>query len=449
MDFDLYPAFLENLEAMAVSRQERILIAVSGGPDSMALLHLLWRFNARKIGVFHLNHGFRENASRDAQFVQEYAEKLNIPAQIETYDIMGFLSSSGESKQQGARKIRYQLLRNFAEANGYHCIALGHHGDDQAETVLMRILRGTGLHGLAGIPPRRGPFVRPLLNVYKEDIMQYCHDFEVPYVMDESNFEPIYLRNKIRQELLPLLAEQYNPEIMAQLVQLADLAREDELELKARAEQIARQHLQWRQGQVLFPRRVFAELSVAMQRRVLRLLLQAYKGNLLQISYSHIETWRLMLLENSSFRLSLPRVWVSANAKHIFVGDFLTREWAPAELQAPGKVRAGYFTITAEVMSKEDLTPRGADCEDFDLDKLALPVQVRPRKAGDRMLPFGGAGSKKVKDLFIDVQIPVEQRDSWPLICDRKDILWIPKVRRSAKAAVTESTVRVLRLGLE
>ena len=141
--------------------------------------------------------------------------------------------------------------------------------------MLMRILRGTGLHGLAGIPPRRGPFVRPLLNVYKEDIMQYCHDFEVPYVMDESNFEPIYLRNKIRQELLPLLAEQYNPEIMAQLVQLADLAREDELELKARAEQIARQHVQWRQGQVLFPRRVFAELSVAMQRRVLRLLLQA------------------------------------------------------------------------------------------------------------------------------------------------------------------------------
>ncbi len=449
MPCDLFPVFLKNLEALSVTTQDRILVAVSGGPDSMALLHLFWRFNARKIGVFHLDHGFRENAPRDARFVQEYAEELNIPAQIGAYDITGFLLSSGESKQQGARKIRYQLLSNFAEANGYHCIALGHHGDDQAETVLMRLLRGTGLHGLAGIPPRRGPFVRPLLNVYKKDILKYCHDFEVPYVVDESNFEPIYLRNKIRQELLPLLADQYNPEIMAQLVQLADLAREDELELHSRAETVAQRHLKWKGGQVLFPRGVFAELSVAMQRRILRLLLQTYRGHLLQISFDHIESWRQMLAENSTFRLSLPQVWVSATAKYIFVGEFINKKWTPMELPLPGKVTAGRFTLTAENLPKESLGPRGDNHEDFDLDALALPLQVRPRREGERMLPFGGAGSKKVKDLFIDRQIPVEQRDSWPLVCDQDDILWIPKVRRGSKGAVSRSTVRVLRLGFE
>src|SRR5690554_672623 len=233
---------------MSVAKQERILIAVSGGPDSMALLHLFVRWNVRNIGAFHLNHGFRETAARDAAFVRDYCRDLHIPVEIQEYDINRYLAASGESKQQGARKIRYQLLKNFAEAGGYHRIALGHHGDDQAETVLMRVLRGAGLHGLGGIPPQRGPFIRPLLSVYKEEILQYCQDFDVPYVLDETNFEPVYLRNKIRQELLPLLSEEYNPEIMAQLVQLADLAREDELELQNRAEEVAGKNLKWRRG---------------------------------------------------------------------------------------------------------------------------------------------------------------------------------------------------------
>lgn len=449
MSSDLFPAFVKSLEALSVTAQDRILVAVSGGPDSMVLLHLLWRFNARKVGVFHLNHGFRETASQDAEFVREYADRLGVPAQIEAYDVTGFLSSSGESKQQGARKIRYQLLRNFAEANGYHRIALGHHGDDQAETVLMRILRGAGLHGLGGIPPQRGPFIRPLLQVYKTEILQYCQDFDLPYVLDESNLTPVYLRNKIRQELLPLLAEEYNPEIMAQLVQISDLAREDELELQTRAEEIAQNALKWRRGQVLFPRRVFVELSTSMQRRVLRILLQVYRGNLLQISFNHIESWRWRLLESSSFRLSLPQIWVSANAEYIFVGDYVDREWSPGQLPLPGEIQAGYFTVKAEVLPRAGLELNLANSEDFDIDALSLPLEVRPRQEGDRMMPFGGAGTKKVKDLLIDLHIPVEQRNLLPLVCDQQDVLWIPTVRRSAKGAISQSTTRVLRLSYD
>lgn len=449
MASDLFPAFIRSLEALSVTTQERILVAVSGGPDSMVLLHLLWRFNAKKIGVFHLNHGFRETAFQDAEFVQEYAEALGVPVQIESYDITSFLSLSGESKQQGARKIRYQLLKNYAEANGYHRIALGHHGDDQAETVLMRILRGAGLHGLGGIPPQRGPFIRPLLNVYKKEILQYCQDFDLPYVVDESNLEPVYLRNKIRQELLPLLAAEYNPEIMAQLVQISDLAREDELELQTKAEDVARKYLKWRRGQVIFPRKVFEKLSVAMQRRVLRILLRAYRGNLLQISFHHIETWRSRLQERSSFRLSLPQIWVSANAEYIFVGDYVEKEWSSTVLPLPGEVQAGYLTVTAEILPREGLELNVANSELFDLDALSLPLQIRPRQKGDRMTPFGGAGTKKVKDLLIDEHVPVQQRDLLPLVCDQQDILWIPTVRRSAKGALSQSTTRVLRLSCD
>lgn len=448
MDYDLFPAFAANLKALSVCKQERILVAASGGPDSMALLHLFWRWNARNVGVFHLNHGFRQMAARDAAFVRDYCRERNIPVEIQEYDINRYLAASGESKQQGARKIRYQLLKNYAEACGYHRIALGHHGDDQAETVLMRLLRGAGLHGLGGIPMQRGMFIRPLLNVYKEEILRYCHTFEVPYVQDETNLEPIYLRNKVRQELLPLLAAEYNPEIVPQLVQLADLAREDELELQARAEEICRRHMRWQKGQLIFPRARFLELSTAMQRRVLRRLLEINRGHLRQITFVHIEGWRRQILENSTFQLALPQVWVSGNVDHIFVGTFSGESWEPVELPIPGQVQVGGFTLRAELWEKDHLPPRTADSEDFDLAQLQLPLLVRPRQEGDRLRPFGGAGSKKVKDLLIDARIPVQRRDYLPLICDQESILWIPTVRRSDRAPLTESTRRVLRLNV-
>lgn len=449
MSNDVFPEFVKNLTAMSVTAQDRVLVAVSGGPDSMALLHLFLRWNSRKIGVFHLNHGFRANASKEAEFVKDYATQVGIPVEIAEYNINRYLSTSGESKQQGARKIRYQLLQNYAEANGYHRIALGHHGDDQAETVLMRILRGAGLHGLGGIPPQRGPFIRPLLTVYKEAILTYCQDFGVPYVLDESNFEPVYLRNRIRQELLPLLIREYNPEITAQLVQMAELAREDELELQTRAEELCRKHLKWHRGQVLFPRGVFSRLSVAMQRRVLRALLQTYKGHLLQIGFTHIEDWRLQLAGSDTFRLSLPQVWVSANVECIFVGDFSGEQWSPLTLGVPGQARAGHFTLTAEVLPRAAAGSAPLNSEDFDLRTLVLPLEVRPRQEGDRIQPFGASGSKKVKDLFIDAHIPAEQRDFLPLICDQQGILWIPSVRRSSRGAISDSTAQILRLSFD
>lgn len=449
MDCDLFPTFMENLKRMSVSKQERVLLAVSGGPDSMALLHLFQRWNPRKIGVFHLNHGFRTTAARDAAFVRDYCQSLGIPVEVQEYDINRYLEVSGESKQQGARKIRYQLLKNFAEAGGYHRIALGHHGDDQAETVLMRLLRGAGLQGLGGIPMQRGVFIRPLLTVYKEEILHYCREFSVPFVEDETNREPIYLRNKVRHELLPLLQGEYNPEIIPQLVQLADLAQEDELELQARTAEICKKYGRWQRGQLTFPRSRFLQLSTSMQRRVLRMLLEQYRGHLRQISFAHIEQWRRQIRENTSFQLDLPQVWVAGNVDYIYIGAFSGEKWEPLELTIPGQVKAGGFTLRAELWARAELPRRDEYCEDFDLAELQLPLMVRPRQEGDRLRPFGGAGSKKVKDLLIDARIPRQLRDVLPLVCDQEGILWIPTVRRSARAALTESTEQVLRLVVE
>lgn len=446
MSTDLMPVFLENLANMGLTSQERVLVAVSGGPDSMALLHLFLRWDVSRIGVFHLNHGFREEAKEDADFVADYASKQGVPAHIVSYDILSYLEKSGESKQQGARTIRYKLMEECAKQHGYGRIALAHHGDDQAETMLMRVLRGSGLHGLGGIPAQRGLFIRPLLTVFKEEILHYCRGFEVPFVVDPTNFQPIYLRNKVRQELLPLLQEEYNPQIATQLVQLAQLVHEDDLELDRQVEQICGEHMHYRGGQVVFPRALFRELSVSLQRRILRKLLMSHQGHLLRIGFTHIEGWRLQLTQNTSFQLSLPGVEVSATRDWIFVGNFQGEKWLPQELPVPGAIQVGQFVITAELFPLDQLPPRAAHSEDFDLADLAFPLIVRPRVEGDRLQLFGGTGSKKVKDLFIDMQIPLEQRDYLPLICDQRGILWIPTGRRGALGALGEQTTEVVRL---
>ncbi|HHY15063.1 MAG TPA: tRNA lysidine(34) synthetase TilS [Firmicutes bacterium] len=448
MSNDLLPQFERSLDHLALGTEEHVLIAVSGGPDSMALLHLFARWDKNRIGVFHLNHRFRPEAEAEARFVADYAAGLGIPAHITSYDINRYLEQSGESKQQGARRIRYRLLRTCAEKEGYGCIALGHHGDDQAETVLMRLLRGSGLQGLGGIPPRRGPFIRPLLAVCKTDIIKYCQTFKVPYVEDASNWEPVYVRNKIRHELLPLLAREYNPEITKQLMQLAALARQDDLELQRQAGAICRQHSVWDWGQLRLKRAVFTDLSPAMQRRVLRTLLANYRGHLRRIGFKHIEIWRRKLLADSAFRLSLPDVSVSATADFIFVGEFKGRAWQPQVLAVPGEVAAGPFTIRAELFTAAELPGRAPFSEDFDWEGLARPLVVRPRRDGDRLHPFGAQGTKKVKDLLIEARIPAERRDFIPLVCDRQDILWIPTVRRGRSAPLTGQTGRVLRLSL-
>ncbi len=448
MSSDLMPQFERCLAHLAVGAGERILIAVSGGPDSMALLHLFLRWDKGRIGVFHLNHRFRPEAEAEARFVADYSASFGIPAHITSYDVDRYLEKSGESKQQGARRIRYHLLRACAEKEGYQCIALGHHGDDQAETVLMRLLRGSGLQGLGGIPPRRGPFIRPLLATPKTDIIKYCQTHNVPYVEDTSNWEPIYLRNKIRHELLPLLAREYNPEITKQLRQLAALARQDELELQRQAGAICRQHSVWDWGQLRFERAIFNNLSVAMQRRVLRMLLANYRGHLRSVGFNHIEIWRQKLLADSAFHLSLPGVSVSATADSIFVGDFVAPAWEPQILAVPGATAIGPFTIRAELFAAAQLPARTGLSEDFDYRGLELPLQVRPRKDGDRFSPFGSAGTKKLKDLLIEARIPQERRDFLPLVCDQKEIVWIPTVRRGRAAPLTGKTKRVLRLSL-
>lgn len=447
LDQDLFPEFLHNVEEYRmVEDNQKVLLAVSGGPDSMALLHLFLRWNSKRIGVWHLNHGFRESAAAEAEMVRRYCEEQGVPVEICTYDVMRFIKDTGDSKQQGARRIRYKLLEEYARARGYSRIALGHHADDQAETVLMHLLRGSGLSGLKGMLPKRGIYIRPLLTMSKAALVDYCLTRGIPFAEDESNADPVYFRNKVRHELIPLLEREYNRGLRQHLVNLSEVVRAEDEELEGIAREILHRHMRISGAQAAFPRRTFTALSPAMQRRVLRSLLAEHKGDLRRIGYEHVEKWRGLILAGGSFELELPQTTVAGTANYIYVGEFPQAVWESMILSIPGEVRVGGWAIRAELFTLGTLPPPGEHSEDFDLQALALPLIVRPRQDGDRMQPFGSSSLKKVSRLMLEAHVPRGLRCTLPLVADQQDILWIPEVRRGEKGRLSHGTKDVVRL---
>src|SRR5690606_7110870 len=265
---------------------DRIVVAVSGGPDSVALLHVLTRLKDQEsldLVVAHLNHRLRgRSADEDAAFVGSLAERWGLPAVVEEADVARMARQRGVGIQEAAREARYAFFSRVAEAWGAARIALAHHADDQVETVLFRLIRGTGTRGLAGIPPVRGPIIRPLIDVSREDIVAYCRRHRLPYRTDPSNRDMRYRRNRIRWELIPLLEERYNPRVREAIVRMARILRDEDDFLDRYADGVYRSIA--REGEapgpdgsraevqeVFIPRDALGGLHRAVQRRVLRL----------------------------------------------------------------------------------------------------------------------------------------------------------------------------------
>ncbi|HAG11929.1 MAG TPA: tRNA lysidine(34) synthetase TilS, partial [Desulfotomaculum sp.] len=210
---------------------DKVLIGVSGGPDSIALLHVLWvlKDDLQIVPVVaHLNHQLRgEEAEEDARSVREFSKKLELPCYIEEADVKSYHKNSGLSLQEACREIRFSFFGQLAGKLGAGRVALGHHADDQAETILLNFLRGAGISGLKGISYVRGLFIRPLLEIRRKEIEEYCLQQQLPVRQDSSNLKPVYTRNRIRLNLLPLLEREYNPQIIQTLVQLGNLCSEE------------------------------------------------------------------------------------------------------------------------------------------------------------------------------------------------------------------------------
>jgi tRNA(Ile)-lysidine synthase len=431
---------------------ERVVVAVSGGADSVVLLHCLLRLRdefSLSLHAAHLDHGLRKTSHQDAAFVHALAASWGLPA---TIGPLGQALSGNRSPQAAARQARYRFLQEVALQIGATKIALGHHRDDQAETVLLNLLRGSGLRGLRGmLAIREGRIIRPLLGVGRDEIEAYAKRHHLSFLEDPSNRDPRFLRNRIRYQLLPLLQREYNPSISKTLAKTAELLAEEEAYVEGTVEQISRRPLFSVQGnRICMGVGVLRGLASPIRRRLLERAIRAVapKGYL---TSTHLEAVERLLQPKGASAVTLPlgrSAWRS--------GDLLYLGWREKgegflfnrELQVPGEVELPELgmTVKAGIMPRSviDLKEGNPDRAYADWDQVLPPLRIRNWRPGDRFRPWGLKGSKKLQDLFVDAKIPREDRGRVPIITDRKGILWVPGFRIDERGGIRGATERVV-----
>lgn len=427
---------------------ETVLVAVSGGADSVALLHVLhalapsWRL---RLHVLHVDHQLRPDSARDGEFVLDRARRLGIPAAVARVTVR-----AGASLEAEARAARYAALEAHADHVGADRIALGHTADDQAETVLMRLLEGAGVRGLAGIPAGRGRFIRPLLEVRRVAILAGLHEAGLPWREDPSNQDPKFLRNRIRHDLLPLLNAAYRPDVVTALNRVARLARSavDAIDRLA-ATELARLALD-ADDAVMLPLAALRALPQAVAAEVLRRAAARFGRRAPLRAWGHRGLRRILgsPLPRRPFCLSGVRVEVSTG--WVRLGAEPPRLLGEHRLSVPGRLPLPEIgqTIEARVVDAKGYeVPRGGKRVAFDADRLPAFLTVRGRRRGDRFAPFGG-GERRLKRFLIGAKRPRWDRPRIPVVEAAGTILWLGGLRRGAAAPVTGATRRVLELVL-
>lgn len=442
-----------------VSPGDGILVAVSGGPDSVALLHILHRLASQwnlRLHVFHLDHGLRGEASAvDARYTAALAAELGLQATVVRLQ-PGELKALPGSLQANARERRYQELARVARQLGFTKVATGHNRDDQAETVLMRFLRGSATRGLAGIPPCRQEgdllIIRPLLNVPRSDIERYCGECKLFPRLDESNTKGDYLRNRVRLELLPLLANEYNPAIGADLAATAAIMREEEALLNRLAHEALARCQVAGEGVRLSGAALRRE-PLALARRTVRLAgrLAGGEGELgLPAVTQVLEAANRC---DGSHRIDLPgHLTLTAEygvLRFELGGGAAPRpEVEPTPIALSGETRLEGFglLITADWPPPGEATETGDGVAEFDADRLPAPLAVRLRRPGDRIWPVGMEGSKKLQDILVDAKVPRCRRETLPLLVAGSDVVWVIGHRLDRRYLATPLTGRRLRI---
>ena len=450
------------------SAGDRLVVAVSGGGDSVCLLHILvqWRKELGvELHVAHLNHQLRgAESDSDAGYVSDLARRLDVLATIERRDVAAYRDQKGISLEEAAREVRYSFLAEVARAIGASKVVVGHTRDDHIETILMHLLRGAGTAGLCGLQPSSVlPYgensgqlkvVRPLLELSRQETLDYCQRYNLAPRSDSSNVSPSFLRNRVRLELLPVLRS-YNPGIDKALLRLADIAGDDVSFIEKQASLLWKKLASEEDDIIYLDMSQMVASPRAMQRQIFRRAVRQLRGNLKDVEADHIEAMVGFLSKPAGKKLCLPDgltlsteygrlVLASAQASICplppLKGTFSIK--IPGETDLPGwRVRA---SIIQELVGCDN-----GLAASFDLNKVGRELTVRRRRPGDRFQPLGMSQAKKLQDFMVDSRIPRSWRDRVPLICSPEQILWVVGWRIDDRAKVTENTKDILRLQFE
>jgi tRNA(Ile)-lysidine synthase len=447
-----------------LSGRERVLIALSGGPDSVCLLHILKKLQEEfrlDLQSLYVDHGLRPGeAVREIEFCKDLCAKFNLPFLTKKIDVKFYAREKKLNIQEAARELRYRAFEETARELNTEKIALGHTADDQAETLLMRLLRGTGPAGLSGIPPVRGKFIRPLIEVQRREIEQYLGEEKIDFIVDSSNLKRDYLRNDIRLSLMPRIKE-INPNIVDTLSRTASIFREEEryfeiLVAKTLMKLISRK-TNSRIELFLSP---LAALEKIVLRRTLRRAIDETAG-LRGINFIHIEDIiELVKKGKPGDRLYLPH---GIRAIKSYSTLILTSEppvrLGVYSLEVPGEIvlKEAGILLHASVLENQEIETKDFRTSApnshpattqvlFDIDRLIFPLAVRPRKEGDFFYPLGFGKKKKLQDFFVDEKVPRDERDAIPLIVSGENIIWVVGYRGDERFKVTDKTEKILKL---
>jgi tRNA(Ile)-lysidine synthase len=440
-----------------IEPRDHIGVAVSGGIDSIVLLDILADLRDElniSLVVLHLNHGIRgEEAERDQRFVGALSAEYSLPCFDTVVDCPAYMRERSLSPQEAARELRYLFFEEVIQAHALDKVAMGQTADDQAETVLMRFLTRGGTRGLKGIPPLRGPYIRPLIDVWREELLAYARHKGLTYVQDSSNMKNAYLRNRIRHELLPALRE-YNPNIKERLLQLARILDADETYLEALTDEVVKRIVSGEDEAAIAIPQLLA-LPQTLQARVLQhAYTQLTSGGTLE--YSHINSiLRMIQGANGSKRLALPKGLSAAQVYDTLVlrkGEELPEGKATeTALKIPGRTRlAGFGAEIEAVVTEGRASPTPNPHEAYlDYHQLTFPLRVRSVSPGDSFIPLGMQGRKKLKNFFIDLKIPHAERSQIPLVISGEDICWVAGVRIDERFKIGKGTKKTLKLTMK
>ncbi len=421
-----------------IAPKGKVLVGLSGGPDSVALLHVLLALGYDVCAV-HVNHEIRgADADEDEAFVRVLCESLRIPLTVERLDVPAMAEVEGKTLEQAARDARYDCFARLAAVFGASVIAVAHHRDDQAESILLHLFRGSGLTGLVGMRPRRGNVVRPLLCVKRADIETYLSENGLSYCTDTTNFLRCATRNRIRLDVIPYLRENLNPAIVDSLCSTAELLRRDEDYLDS----LARSALAEACTQVGYDRRKLAAQPLPVLTRALRIALCA-AGATADVDRCHIERLCSMLAAQTGTRADLPHIAAWISNENICFGTIPDSPefCVPFCLSGITKTPLGDFFAKPFVGEIEKSPAVGY----MDAGKLPDGLCVRTRRDGDRFFPLGAPGRKKLKDFFIDRKVPREGR-ALPMLYAQEEALFLPGYGISETVKVDSSTRDILRV---
>ncbi len=456
-----------------LKKNDSVLVSVSGGPDSVFLLHCLKELApcyGLGLHVFHLDHLTRGGDSgRDALFVKAMCQREGLSLELQRIDAQAWAQKRGLSFQEGARVLRLRLLKETAKKHGLEKIALGHQADDSIETFFLNLLRGSGISGLGAIKPVSGCIIRPLVEIYRQQILDYLKDGKIAYRTDHTNLEHTYTRNRVRNLLFPLLEKEFGPDFKKNIYTLTRIARDEDIFMRRLAREAIDKNckkIDLRGKTILLKMDIsFLEgLDNALARRVLREAIIRVKGHSRDITSKNIEDMRNLGHMGGEAKKIQPRsdVLVVKEKKYLYFIDLEKKKNLPVEYKAfftkegptekslnIGETRF-YRSFNLYVFSdiREPIPndyKKASPMEAFlDYDKISFPVKIRAWQEGDTFFPLGTGGEKKLQDLFTDQKIPRHKRSLTPIFTDRQKIIWVGGLRIDERVKVRPVTKKIL-----